>query len=481
MIRKSMSRAASASTRSTISLEEADHSPTGNLPPTPPKSENSASVSSSQNDDRPHAPRAQRRAQRARTSATIHSEDSSGEHTRLRSSERVDVYNDRRDLLEKTLADRVEGGEERIQSLSGLAMSRADAARNMAGPTSAENHTKSGPLARSSSVLSKASQAITKPGFILGKRTRDSSESNRIRLPKLSQRTSPRSRGTGNLEESGPPSKRTRLAEKTSKEELQVVEPVQRKAVCVPRTKHWLTNGLYVGQDQDFDARFLEGKNKKTKAKKGSRISKIIIHRKILPMLMFAGKRLLEREREFKLPFDVYSPLPPGQPKPEEWRKTQRSMSACLSISESSSLNLLDVFVGDAAAEWKTAKLKEHSVCMCTAYSGCDENCLNRTMFYECDRYNCKLEPALCTNRSFEDLRKRCKAAKGGKYNIGVEVIKTLDRGYGVRSCRTFRPNQIIVEYTGEIITQEECDQRMHNTYKENEVCRLTRRLNTVN
>jgi histone-lysine N-methyltransferase ASH1L len=89
-------------------------------------------------------------------------------------------------------------------------------------------------------------------------------------------------------------------------------------------------------------------------------------------------------------------------------------------------------------------------------------------MFYECDDTNCKLGEKMCGNRSFGGLRQRCKA--GGKYNIGVEVIKTVDRGYGVRSNRTFEPNQIIVEYTGEIITQEECERRMRTVYKKNEV-----------
>lgn len=92
-------------------------------------------------------------------------------------------------------------------------------------------------------------------------------------------------------------------------------------------------------------------------------------------------------------------------------------------------------------------------------------------MFYECDDNNCSIGAEACTNRSFEDLKKRCKA--GGKYNIGVEVIKTADRGYGVRSNRTFEPNQIIVEYAGEIITQEECENRMNTRYKDNEVWRL--------
>ena len=90
-------------------------------------------------------------------------------------------------------------------------------------------------------------------------------------------------------------------------------------------------------------------------------------------------------------------------------------------------------------------------------------------MFYECDDSNCRLTEEHCGNRSFEALRQRVK--KGGKYNVGVEVIKTFDRGYGVRSNRTFEPNQIIVEYTGEIITQEEADSRMNNIYKDNEVC----------
>ena len=84
-----------------------------------------------------------------------------------------------------------------------------------------------------------------------------------------------------------------------------------------------------------------------------------------------------------------------------------------------------------------------------------------------------------CSNRSFKALQKRCK--DGGKYRIGVEVIKTVDKGYGVRSNRTFEPGQIIVEYTGEIITQEECDRRMRKEYKNNEVCDQESTLSCVN
>lgn len=89
-------------------------------------------------------------------------------------------------------------------------------------------------------------------------------------------------------------------------------------------------------------------------------------------------------------------------------------------------------------------------------------------MLYECDDTNCNAGKEYCHNRAFQNLTARTK--KGGRYRVGVEVVKTTDRGYGVRSNRCFEPNQIIMEYTGEIITQAECETRMTEKYKDNEV-----------
>lgn len=88
-------------------------------------------------------------------------------------------------------------------------------------------------------------------------------------------------------------------------------------------------------------------------------------------------------------------------------------------------------------------------------------------MLYECDETNCNAGKERCQNRAFQDLRER--KEKSGPYRVGVEVFKTLDRGYGVRSNRTFAPGQIIMEYTGEIITLDECERRMNEEYKDNE------------
>lgn len=89
-------------------------------------------------------------------------------------------------------------------------------------------------------------------------------------------------------------------------------------------------------------------------------------------------------------------------------------------------------------------------------------------MYYECNNGSCNLGPEHCTNRAFAQLKERYKS--GNKYDVGVEVFRTDDRGFGVRSNRTFEPHQIIVEYAGEIISQEECEKRMRKDYKNNEV-----------
>lgn len=47
----------------------------------------------------------------------------------------------------------------------------------------------------------------------------------------------------------------------------------------------------------------------------------------------------------------------------------------------------------------------------------------------------------------------------------------TRNKGFGVRACRTFDEDQVIVEYAGEIITEDECQRRMKEDYKDAKVC----------
>jgi palmitoyltransferase ZDHHC9/14/18 len=227
-------------------------------------------------------------------------------------------------------------------------------------------------------------------------------------------------------------------------------EAGDRKEFLKPRAKLWLRQGLYVGQHREFDPRLKESQNrarKRTKRRQGA---------DALPLPMFAADRLLNEDphhvfKDFKLPFDTYHPLP-RKVKVDGWVKLNKNR-----------------FIGDASALWKRDK-QDSSQCYCDPEDGCGESCHNRIMAYECDDTNCPLGAELCCNRPFAELKRR---AKGNRYDYGVEVLDTVDRGYGVRAMRMFGPNQIIVEYAGEIITQSECERRMKQVYKKDKVSRL--------
>ncbi len=261
-----------------------------------------------------------------------------------------------------------------------------------------------------------------------------------------------------------PPKKKVKVeAIVNFEEEKKVLEKAKPKK---RDSKIWLNMGLYAGQQARnldwFAAYSKEERNKLSNMPDFKPNGN-------MPLPMWHGQRLLHAGRNFKLPFDVCSPLPPGQPKPDEWRKVPKSECFPIPIYNHSNY-FSDRFVGDAAAAWKKSTVFDDfsSRCVCSKLNGCDESCQNRIMLYECDDGNCSAGREHCTNRAFADLKAR--RSKGGKYRIGVEVIKTTDRGYGVRSNRCFDANQIIVEYTGEIITEEECDRRMNEVYKDNEV-----------
>ncbi|KAK8073911.1 histone-lysine N-methyltransferase ASH1L [Apiospora phragmitis] len=220
------------------------------------------------------------------------------------------------------------------------------------------------------------------------------------------------------------------------------------------QNKKWLDRGLYSGQEAPLDIfKSLTPAERKSIMDFPELIPKVGEKpNSTLPAPMFNGLRLLIKGRDFKLPYDICNPLPPGQPKPEGWRTMTKNR-----------------FVGGAGAYWKkTPHFKDYqSKCVCTPEDGCTESCQNRIMLYECDDTNCNSGSKYCQNRAFARLTERTK--QGGKYRVGVEVVKTNDRGYGIRANRCFEPGQIIMEYTGEIITEEECDRRMNEKYKDNQ------------
>lgn len=187
-----------------------------------------------------------------------------------------------------------------------------------------------GPKTRKSTrleVREYESGIVEKTTSVLGKRGRENLQAGMEKLQnwKEGKRASlrPRTVEPPILEE--PMAKRARFADVSAPVSSDSPSKSERKIVRPTRTKTWLSQGLYVGQNRDFDPRLTETKNR---LKHSSGRSSTSHQRSLLPLPMFAGDRMLKLERDFRLPFDVFSPLPPGQPKPEEWKKTRKSKSS---------------------------------------------------------------------------------------------------------------------------------------------------------
>ena len=184
--------------------------------------------------------------------------------------------------------------------------------------TNTRRWTRAGALARTSSVIERTKS-------ILGKRRRDPVDTEKG-SDEASKADPINCLGQGsNIEPSfeGPLRKRARFATTSDHETASPLPSSEQRVKKPAKTKRWLKQGLYVGQDRNFNPKLTEAKNKPKKKPPGTQFR--APKPSILPLPMFAGQRSLELGRTFRLPFDIFSPLPPGQPKPDEWRKTRTS------------------------------------------------------------------------------------------------------------------------------------------------------------
>ncbi len=126
-----------------------------------------------------------------------------------------------------------------------------------------------------------------------------------------------------------PPRKKVKVDKATTAnvEEKLKAEQQESAAVAVKRlrTKKWLEKGLYAGQEAPPDP--FKGLTTLEKKKLATipELARPIKPNQTLPQPMYNGLRVLLTGRDFKLPFDVCNPLPPGQPKPAAYRTMTKS------------------------------------------------------------------------------------------------------------------------------------------------------------
>lgn len=91
------------------------------------------------------------------------------------------------------------------------------------------------------------------------------------------------------------------------------------------RVKKFLDKGLYAGQDAPLDpAKGLSPAEKKKLAQLPELAPSGRVN-KTMPSPIYTGLRTLIAGRDFRLPYNVCNPLPPGQPKPDEWKRMTKS------------------------------------------------------------------------------------------------------------------------------------------------------------
>ncbi|EEY15858.1 conserved hypothetical protein [Verticillium alfalfae VaMs.102] len=118
------------------------------------------------------------------------------------------------------------------------------------------------------------------------------------------------------------------------------------------RVKRWLAKGLYAGQDTPLDLNEGLGLAEKKKLAQIPELAASGRVNKALPLPMFNGLRTLINGRDFKLPFDVCNPLPPGQPKPEHWTRSSKSMYCALLFTARITDTFADRFVEILMIKW---------------------------------------------------------------------------------------------------------------------------------
>ena len=172
--------------------------------------------------------------------------------------------------------------------------------------------------------LDQASKAMGTTTSVLGKRRREVVEAGVDKFQDLkgAKRRSAMQPANQSSTCVGGPKKRTRFTvsyyNANAHSQLKIKTKTAKKG-----SKHWIDQGLYVGQLPGFNPKLKETKNK---LNKGSDKNMDTKKSTFMPLPMFAGEKTLAQGRDFKLPFDIFSPLPPGQPKPDEWKKTHKSM-----------------------------------------------------------------------------------------------------------------------------------------------------------
>ena len=162
----------------------------------------------------------------------------------------------------------------------------------------------------------------------------------------------------------------------------------------------------------------------------------------LLPPPYYCGRQLRQRQEDFQLPYDLW------------WLHVNKQLPG-----------------RDVVATWNYKRIKNNiyfdvrpyanfdaHACQCSVNSydvfGCNEDCINRMTYTECDPRTCPCGDK-CVNNSIQKH----------KFNHGLERFMTQEKGWGVKTKNKITAGQFIMEYVGEVVSETEFKFRMTNEY----------------
>ncbi|PRT55798.1 Histone-lysine N-methyltransferase ASH1L [Wickerhamiella sorbophila] len=187
------------------------------------------------------------------------------------------------------------------------------------------------------------------------------------------------------------------------------------------------------------------------------------VARKVFPLPRGVSYNELKRPRPFKLPYFIYRELfdIEGLPRPAEEEISDSDSEQ--PAAEPPKVQPWKVMRRNAYVKLNPPpKARDMAMCVCEP-GFCDEDCLNRASFIECDPTCCPSGLRDCSNRAIQELTAKLAVHPE---SIGIKIVSAGSKGHGLFATRDFAPHELILEYTGDVIDSSEMERRLVNDYR---------------
>ncbi|XP_066193931.1 histone-lysine N-methyltransferase ASH1L isoform X2 [Sylvia atricapilla] len=210
----------------------------------------------------------------------------------------------------------------------------------------------------------------------------------------------------------------------------------EKKAPRPPKKKYQKA-GLYsdVYKTADPKSRLIQLKKEKLEYTPGEH------EHGLFPAPIHVGKYLRQKRIDFQLPYDILW----------QWKHNQ--------LYKKPDVPLYKKIRSNVYVDVKPLSGYEATTCNCKkpeddSGKGCVEDCLNRMIFAECSPNTCPCGEQCCNQRIQRHEWVQC-----------LERFRAEEKGWGIRTKEPLKAGQFIIEYLGEVVSEQEFRNRMIEQY----------------